>query len=265
VIARELRAGLLAVSVLDDVDLVPWPGSRDGVTVRWPEGDELALGWDEVAQVVGTDPPTGPVAVARLRRWVARRHACGDLSRLVREARAVGLPTGHACHPGASWARLRVLGGDLDVGLGVRDLDGEDTGVAVTAPDLLAAAGAPVDLMWQRALDHVLGLGRLAADLLRSDRYLTLRPVGGVDVPTLLAVPEYRAALADADGYGIRTVAVPTRDCGWVDLGRIDPDFVRLAAQLTDPVRRGFPRPLLVTRDEVVMARARRWGTTTLR
>ena len=259
--SASLRAAVLAVCVLDDVDLTD-PGD-DGVTLRWPDGGTVRLAWAEVVHVTAGDAAVSVGAVRRLRRWVARRRSGRDLDRLVREARAVGLPPGHACHPGPGWVRRRVLGGDLEVGLGVRDLDGEDSGVAVTEPLLLTAMAAPAELMWERASMHLAALGRLAADLLRADPYRTLRPIGEVDVPTLLSCPEYRAALADVDGYGIRTVAVPTRDCGWADLGRIDPEFVQLAARLTDPERRGFPRPLLVTRDEVVMARSRRWGTAT--
>jgi hypothetical protein len=53
----------------------------------------------------------------------------------------------------------------------------------------------------------------------------------------------------------MRTVAVPTRNRGWLDLNRIDPAFSAAAAQLTTAEERGFDRPLLVTREEVVIAR----------
>jgi hypothetical protein len=43
---------------------------------------------------------------------------------------------------------------------------------------------------------------------------------------------------------------------GWLNLGRIDPAFAAAAAAATPPAERGFDRPVLVTRDEVVMAPA---------
>jgi hypothetical protein len=55
---------------------------------------------------------------------------------------------------------------------------------------------------------------------------------------------------------GMRTVAVPMRSRGWLDLNRIDPAFSTAAAHLTALEERGFERPLLVTREEVVIARA---------
>jgi hypothetical protein len=43
------------------------------------------------------------------------------------------------------------------------------------------------------------------------------------------------------------------RTRGWLDLTRIDPAFALAAAAATDPEERGFPRGLLVTREEVVL------------
>ena len=53
----------------------------------------------------------------------------------------------------------------------------------------------------------------------------------------------------------MRTVAVPMRTRGWLDLSRVDPAFSAAAARLTDEAERGFARPLLVTRDEVALAK----------
>jgi hypothetical protein len=53
----------------------------------------------------------------------------------------------------------------------------------------------------------------------------------------------------------MRTVAVPMRARGWLDLTRIDPAFSAAAARLTMEEDRGFSRPLLVTREEVALAR----------
>jgi hypothetical protein len=41
---------------------------------------------------------------------------------------------------------------------------------------------------------------------------------------------------------------------GWLDLSRIDPAFTAAAAAATDPEERGFPRPVLLTLDEVSLA-----------
>ena len=48
----------------------------------------------------------------------------------------------------------------------------------------------------------------------------------------------------------------PMRTRGWLDLSRIDPAFVLIAAAVTEEADRGFVRPLLITRDEVVLAAA---------
>ena len=54
----------------------------------------------------------------------------------------------------------------------------------------------------------------------------------------------------------MRAAAVPTRRRGWLDLSRTDPAFALAAASLADPEERGFERPLLVTVDEVALARS---------
>jgi hypothetical protein len=48
-------------------------------------------------------------------------------------------------------------------------------------------------------------------------------------------------------------MAAPVRTRGWLDLSRIDPAFAQTAAALADDESRGFPRPLLLTYDEVSM------------
>jgi hypothetical protein len=45
------------------------------------------------------------------------------------------------------------------------------------------------------------------------------------------------------------------RSRGWLDLSRMDPAFSAAAARLTEANERGFDRPLLVTREEVVLAK----------
>jgi hypothetical protein len=79
--------------------------------------------------------------------------------------------------------------------------------------------------------------------------------MGDSDVATLLGSASFRAGLVADEPAGMRAAAVPTRNRGWLDLSRIDPAFARAAASLADPVERGFERPLLVTAEEVALAR----------
>jgi hypothetical protein len=60
--------------------------------------------------------------------------------------------------------------------------------------------------------------------------------------------------MVDGVADGMRTVAVPMRSRGWLDLNRVDPAFSAAAARLTAPDERGFSRPLLITREEVALA-----------
>jgi hypothetical protein len=94
----------------------------------------------------------------------------------------------------------------------------------------------------------------MAAERLARLPAAPLRPMGDCDVVTLLASLTFRAAIVDEVADGLRTLAVPMRNRGWLDLSRIDPAFSAAAARLTPPEDRGFSRPLLVTRDEVQLA-----------
>jgi hypothetical protein len=78
--------------------------------------------------------------------------------------------------------------------------------------------------------------------------------MGDCDVVTLLASLTFRAAMIEDVADGMRTVAVPMRSRGWLDLSRVDPAFSAAAARLTPAEDRGFSRPLLVTREEVQLA-----------
>src|SRR6185295_6969656 len=81
-----------------------------------------------------------------------------------------------------------------------------------------------------------------------------LRPIGDCDVVTLLGAQSLRAALCAQDGTGLRAAAVPMRTRGWLDLSRIDPAYTAAAAAATTELERGFPRPLLLTEEEVTLA-----------
>jgi hypothetical protein len=99
-------------------------------------------------------------------------------------------------------------------------------------------------------------MGMLAAARHEMNPDKPIHPMGDCDVVTLLGSRSFRATLAGHDSAGMRAAAVPTRRRGWLDLSRTDPAFALAAASLTDPEERGFERPLLVTIDEVALARA---------
>ena len=73
---------------------------------------------------------------------------------------------------------------------------------------------------------------------------------------TLLAGRALRAQLAGCEGDGLALVAVPRRTRAWTRLSLIDPAYIPLAYAATEPEMRGLPAALLVTEDEVVLARA---------
>lgn len=272
-----LRRGVLAVAVLDDVDLEP---TVDGVLVPSPSGAVRALvGWERVAQAAAGLAPESAVARLRIATLLRTEALLADglpgTDWAGRHVRALALPAGHALHPGRGWAVERVLGGVLDVGLGLVDLPWTADGVLPLPPGAAAGRGTAGDVAaawWPMARDHARRMGALAAvrvgrggrpdeptgpDEARAVRPAgTLRPVGGCDVLTLLATRPLRSALAACDGSGMCAVAVPTRSRGWHDLRRVDPAFAGAVWSATEEAVRGVPRPLLVTRDEVTLARA---------
>ncbi len=262
-----LRRAVLAVSVLDDVDVTP---TDDGVVV---DGRHPArLGWDDVRLAHGGGDE--PLAHLRLSRWL-RLHAVAaalgpDAAEGLRaSARLLALPPDHADHPGPGWSLHRPMGGALDCGIGLLGLLDDPDQVVPAPASLLRCAQVPVRVWWPGLVAHASSMGRLAVDRLRRDDpgprrrpsgtpatadQLVLRPVGGVDVPTLLATHVVRRHLSASDGSGMRAVAVPMRSRGWYDLARVDPAFVQAAWTATEEVERGFRRPVLVTEDEVVPA-----------
>ena len=244
-----LRRTVLAVSVLDAIDLVP---DLDGVRVEAPAAT-LLLTWREVGFAVGDADPDGDVARDRLRTWVRLRAGLAQLPDPVAAARAVGLPPGHPLHPGGTWARTRVRGEALDLGVGLLGLLGDPDEVVVAPPVLLALGGVDATDWWPSLARELERVGRLAARRFLEDPSRPLRPFGDFDVVTLLGSTAFRAALCEADPLGWRTAAVPMRTRGWLDLGRIDPAFAAAAALATHPDERGFDRAVLVTPEEVVM------------
>ena len=95
--AVELRRGLLAVSVLHDLDIEP---AALGVTLTGPPSVWVSHGECRRA-LAGADPET-PVGRERLSRWLLARRWAADvpLEHLRERLRPVGLPVDHLLHPG---------------------------------------------------------------------------------------------------------------------------------------------------------------------
>jgi hypothetical protein len=161
----------------------------------------------------------------------------------------------HVLHPGPGWAQEHVLGGAVDLGIGLRGLVGPDPDhVAVLPRELASAVGLDTSTWWPGLRSRLEDMGALAVARLKRDGNGVITPMGGCDVTTLMGARSLRAYLALGDGTGMRAVAVPMRSRGWYDLARIDPAFVGAAAAATDEVDRAFWRPLLVTCEEVGQA-----------
>lgn len=248
---------MLAVSVLEDLDLEPRERGLvlDGVP-------PVSVGWPAVRVAIGPHSPESPVARRRLAEWLRLRRLVadlgGDAGHVLRQAaRAVALPAGHVAHPGRAWVLEKPLGGALECGLGVLGLLEDPDEVVPLPPGVVSATGATARRWWPAVREHAEGMGHLAVQRLRRDAgagQAVLRPIGGVDVPSLLLAPALRRHLANEDGSGMRALAVPMRSRGWYDLARIDPAFVAAAWSATDEWDRAYPRPLLVTADEVTLA-----------
>ncbi|HTL23126.1 MAG TPA: hypothetical protein VL281_03730 [Mycobacteriales bacterium] len=247
----ELRRGVLGVSVLNDLDIEP---NRQGV--RLTGSPRVFVSWVECRRALDGLHPETDAGRERLARWLQARRWVADRSRLelVERVRPVGLPHDHPLHPGAGWVRAQVLGDALDLGMGFVDLDPSDPDRVVLAPPpALDAAGMDAGVLWSHAREHLEQLGALAASRLGTDRRGTIRPLGDCDVVTLLGARTLRVAIAQAAG-GMGTVVAPMLRRGWTQLALVDPAFGPAAWAATAPLERGFPRPLLVTRDELVLA-----------
>jgi len=246
-----LRRCALAVSVLSDVDIEP---ADDGV--RLPGLPEIFVSDVDLWRAVGDAAADSDLARRRLTRWLRVRRAIAErsLDELAEIVRPVGLPVGHELHEGESWVRQRVLGGCLDVGIGFVGLKRSEPDRVLVAPQsVLDATGIDPTPWWRGATEYLENMGALATSRWRRTPAAPLRPMGDCDVVTLLASAVFRGALC-ADAGGMRAVAVPVRHRGWLELSRIDPAFVQAAAALADDDERGFPRPVLLTVDEVVVA-----------
>lgn len=245
-----LRRLVLAVAVLQDLDLVP---GDDGVQTA----SGRVVPWASVVAGLGGLDPEAPAARVRLAQWLRtlQEVAWRSPEDLERRARPVGLPVGHPLHPGSAWVQERVLGGVLDLGVGLFGVGQDPDAVVVPPAGLLAAIGLDPVGWWPACRRYLEQMGTLAAERHGRHPEQPLRHMGDCDVATLLGSRALRTALAREDGQGLRAAAVPTRGRGWLDLSRTDPAFALVAASLADDAERGFPRPLLITDDEVTMAR----------
>ena len=242
---------MLGVSVLHDLDIEP---NKQGV--RLTGKPTVFVPWVECRRALAGIHPETDEGRERLARWLLARRWVADRSRLelVERVRPVGLPHDHPLHLGREWVRRNVLGDALDLGLGFVDLDPADPDrVLLAPPPALDAAGLDANLLWEHAQTYLEQMGTLASASLGSDRRGTLRPVGDCDVVTLLGARSLRAAIAERAG-GMGTVVAPMLRRGWTEMALVDPAFAPAAYAATPPVERGFPRPTLVTRDELVVA-----------
>lgn len=245
-----LRLGALAVAVLHDLDLQP---SVDGIVLTG--GTPVEVSWAHCRQALAGSAPDSSQGRARLARWLSARHLIAQLTpaELADRARPVGLPRAHPLHPGEGWAIEHVPGHTLDLGLGIGAAGTEAAhGVLVIPADVWVVAGIDPAPYWPAARAYLDAMSLLAVQRWGRLQREDLRPMGDCDVVTLLASMPYRAALV-AGRAGMTGVAVPMRSRGWTDLRAIDPAFAVAAAAATAPEDRGFPRPLLVTADELVM------------
>jgi hypothetical protein len=249
----QLRRCALAVAVLHDIDVVP---ATDGIVLPGPP--QIRVSWVECRRALaGADPESddGRVRVARwftMRRWLSDR----PVEDLVERARPYGASVTSPLHPGLDWVRRRVLGDALDLGFGFVGIDPFDPDLVVPVPHaLLRAAGIDPTPWWSTSVVYLEQMGEMAAQRLARSPKSPIRPMGDCDVVTLLGSRTFRQAIVAGVSDGMRTVAVPMRTRGWLDLTRVDPAFSAAAARLTATEDRGFDRPLLVTRDEVVLGR----------
>ncbi len=261
VTAVALRRCALAVSVLDDIPLEP---RQHGVLLGrdWDDPVRITVPWVRLEQALAGADPESLAARLRVRDWMRARTALTDGPAAVRRRLVpLGLPAGHALHPGAAWVREPVAGGLIGLGLGLRVAVPSTTGVAddavvALAPSALACAGFDARHWWPPVRERLDELALLAIERLTRDGGGLLTPTGGCDVLTLLGSRWLREHLADGDGTGMRALAAPMRTRAWFDLARIDPAFVAAAATATGEEHRGVSRPLLVTADEVALAPA---------
>jgi hypothetical protein len=246
----ELRRGVLAVSVLHDVDLEP---ARLGV--RLPGEPKVWVSWTECRRALAGHAPESEAGRTRLASWLTARRWAADLGHehLRLALRPVGLPVDHLLHPGLGWVCRRVLGDALDLGLGAVGLDPADPERVVLLPtDVLDAAGIDVTSAWAGAEAELERLGGLAAAAAAPGHQGRAAPVRRRRRADPAGQPR-------APGRAGRAVGRHGRR-GRADApARLDPDEpgrpgVRAGrGRRHQRADRGFARPLLLTKDEVTV------------
>lgn len=253
---RALKRALLSVTVHHGVDFRP---DDEGIILAGRP--ERLVSWAHCRSALNglaADHPIAPDLLARFLTMVLTVAAVPDLL-LGDSARVVGLPVDHPVNPGLSWVVERLHGEALDLGLGIRGLDPRAADrVVVVHPSVWGVLDADPLRWWRGAVSRLEDMGAVAVERLVREPN-ALRPVGDADAVTLLGSRRLREALAARDN-GMAAIAVPMRRRGWTRLSLLDPAFAPAAAAATDPVERGFPRPLLVTAEEVVMAADGSWA-----
>ncbi|MCW2544246.1 MAG: hypothetical protein JWM40_1798 [Frankiales bacterium] len=248
----ELRRGVLAVSVLCDLDIAP-----DDLGVALPGEPDVWIPWGDCRRALMGHHPESSEGHERLGRWLLTHRWAANLpvAEFRTRLRPLGLPIDHLLHPGLDWVRRRVLGDALDLGLGAVGIDPSNPEAVIPLPQPLVedAFGLDAEVEWLAAESYLNEMGLLAAERLPLEDRGQLRRMGDCDVVTLLGSWHLREAIADSAG-GLGAIAVPMRDRGWTKLALIDPAFCPAAAAATPPRERGFERPLLITADELTQA-----------
>jgi hypothetical protein len=248
-----LRQCVLAVCVIDDVDLLPL---QAGVLVDCDRADGtrgVLVRWDHVESALAGAPALSDLGRERASRLLRLARDLGPRpAPALRDLlRPVGLPAEHVLHPGVTWLCEVPMGCALGLGLGLLGVEGDPDVVTIPPPGLLECLGVDVEEGWRRAKSYLEEMGAIAAVRLVRDPMAPLRPMGDCDSLTLLGSAVFRSALVEQDGVGVRAVAVPMRRRGWVDPDHVDAVFARAAAGATAEPDRGFLRPVLVTPDGV--------------
>lgn len=247
-----LRRACLAASVLRDIDLLP--DAAEGVLLTGVP--EARVTWSELAAATGGVGPDSALGMQRVVDWLAARRLLADrlLPEILEQVRPLALAQDDPVHPGPGWIRHRVLGGALDLGLGIAGLDpARPLRVRPLPAGVLESCGLSPAQLWPAVLDHLEDMGTMAVLRWRRQPDQPVKPLGDCDALTLLGSRIMRRAVA-SESQGMATIAAPMRDRCWLDLSRIDPAFTAAAFAATAETDRGFERPLLVTGDEVATA-----------
>ena len=273
--AREpaaLRRAVLAITLLDQGALADLEVVDGGVQRRRVDRRRPSSAWDELLLAGGdpADDAAEPVRRRRVARWLRVRARCCTTSSTARTYRTATPPRSRSrpasgpaacrattpCTRGPRWPRRTILGGALDLGLALRGIDddgrGDPEAVGILPAGMLEAAGIDAARRRRpgRALPRGHGCARRRSDSASTPRRSCARSA----TPTSSRCsPRAPTAWRCSTVQGMRSAAVPVRTRGWLDLGRLDPAFAVSAAEITDPDDRGFPRPVLVTRDEVAL------------